>query len=105
MVTSNVDAVFDGHVGNHARFVRHDVVYFIFSVSIRASPYPSPSQEPLHARRSVPTDDSIFVICLIASVLYAEASQSPLTMLRTPCIPAVGACCFPATSPPTLAAD
>ena len=25
MVTSNVDAVYDGHVGNHARFVSHDV--------------------------------------------------------------------------------
>ena len=43
MVTSNVDAVYDGHVGNHARFVSHDVVNFISSVSIRASPCPSPS--------------------------------------------------------------
>ena len=34
MVTSNVDAVYDGHLGNHARFVSHDVVYFIFSISI-----------------------------------------------------------------------
>ena len=43
MVTSNVDAVYDGHVGIHARFVSHDVVNFIFRVSIRASPCPSPS--------------------------------------------------------------
>ena len=42
VVTSNVDAVYDSHVGNHARFVSHDVVNFVFSVSIRASPYPSP---------------------------------------------------------------
>ena len=35
----------------------------------------------------------------------AEASRSPLTLLRTSRIPAVGACCFPAISPPTLAAD
>ena len=42
MVTSNVDAVNDSHVGNHARFVSHDVVNFVFSVSIRASPCPSP---------------------------------------------------------------
>ena len=42
MVTSNVDAVYDGHAGNHARFVSHDVVFFISSVYIRASPYPSP---------------------------------------------------------------
>ena len=42
MVTANVDAVYDGHVGNHARFVSRDVVNFISSVSIRASPCPSP---------------------------------------------------------------
>ena len=42
MVTSNVDAVYDGHVSNHARFVSYDVVNFISSVSIRASPCPSP---------------------------------------------------------------
>ena len=42
MVTSNVDAVYDGHVGNHARFVSHDVVNFISSVSIRASTWLSP---------------------------------------------------------------
>ena len=42
VVTSNVDAVYDGHVGNQARFVSHDVVNFIYSVSIRASPCPSP---------------------------------------------------------------
>ena len=42
MVTSIVDAVYDGHVGNHALFVSHDVVDLIFSVSIRASPCPSP---------------------------------------------------------------
>ena len=42
VVTSDVDAVYDSHVGNRARFVSHDVVYFIFSVSIRASPWPSP---------------------------------------------------------------
>ena len=41
MFTSNVDAVYDGHVGNHARFVSHDVINFIFSVSTRASPCPS----------------------------------------------------------------
>ena len=41
MVTSNVDAVYDSHVGNQARFVSHDVVNFVFSVS-RASPCPSP---------------------------------------------------------------
>ena len=35
----------------------------------------------------------------------AEASRSPLTVLRTSRIPAVGACCFPAISPPNLAAD
>ena len=29
MVTSNVDAVYDGHVGNHAQFVSHDVVDFV----------------------------------------------------------------------------
>ena len=39
---SSVDAVYDGHVGNHARFVSHDVVNFIFSVSVRASPCPPP---------------------------------------------------------------
>ena len=38
MVTSNVDAVYDSHVGNHARFVSHDIVDFVFSVSIRAFP-------------------------------------------------------------------
>ena len=42
VVTSNVDAVYDSHVGNHARFVSHDVVNFVFSVSTRASPCPSP---------------------------------------------------------------
>ena len=42
MVTSNVEAVYDSHVGNHARFGSHDVVNFVFSVSIRASPCPSP---------------------------------------------------------------
>ena len=35
----------------------------------------------------------------------AEASRSPLTLLRTSRSPVVGACCFPAISPPTLAAD
>ena len=35
----------------------------------------------------------------------AEASRSPLTVLRTSRIPAVGACCFPAILPPTLVAD
>ena len=43
MVTSNVDAVYGGHVGNHARIVSRDVVNFIFSVSNRASPCPSPT--------------------------------------------------------------
>ena len=40
---TNVDAVYDGRVGNHARFVSHDVpvVNVIFSVSTRASPCPS----------------------------------------------------------------
>ena len=33
MITSNVDRVFDGHVGNHARFVTRAVVYFISCVS------------------------------------------------------------------------
>ena len=42
MVTSNVDAVYDGHVCNHARFVSHDGVNVISSVSIRASLCPSP---------------------------------------------------------------
>ena len=42
MVTSNVDAVYDSHVGSHARFVSHDVFNFVFSVSIRTSPCPSP---------------------------------------------------------------
>ena len=42
VVTSNADAVYDNHVGNHARFVSHDVVNFMFSVSIRASPCSSP---------------------------------------------------------------
>ena len=42
VVTSNVDPVYDSHVGNHARFVNHDVFNFIFRVSIRASPCPSP---------------------------------------------------------------
>ena len=42
MVIFNVDAVYDGHVGSHARFVSHDVVDFIISVSIKASPCPSP---------------------------------------------------------------
>ena len=41
MVTFNVDAVYDSHVGDHARFVSHDVVNFVFIVSIRASPCPS----------------------------------------------------------------
>ena len=30
MVTSSVGAVYDGHVGNHARCDSHDVVYFMF---------------------------------------------------------------------------
>ena len=42
MVISNVDAVYDSNIGNHARFVSHDVINFVFSVSIRASPCPSP---------------------------------------------------------------
>ena len=42
MVTSNVDAVYDSHVGNHARCVSHDVFNFVSSVSIRASPCQSP---------------------------------------------------------------
>ena len=42
MVTSNVDTVYDSHVGNHAGLVSHDVVNFVFSVSIRASPCSSP---------------------------------------------------------------
>ena len=43
MVISNVDPVYDSHVGYHARFVSHDVVVnLVFSVSIRASPCPSP---------------------------------------------------------------
>ena len=42
VVTSNVDAVYDSDVGNHARFVSHDVVNFVFSGSIGASPCPSP---------------------------------------------------------------
>ena len=42
MVTFNVDAVHDIHVGNHARFVSHDVVNFVFNVSIRAFPCQSP---------------------------------------------------------------
>ena len=42
VVTSNVDAVYDSDVGNHARFVSHDLVNFVFSVSIRASPCTSP---------------------------------------------------------------
>ena len=42
MVTSNVDAVYDGQVGNHVRFGSHDAVDFIFSVSIMASSCPSP---------------------------------------------------------------
>ena len=42
MATSNVDAVYDSHVGNRARFVSHDVVNFAFSVSISSSPCPSP---------------------------------------------------------------
>ena len=41
MVTSNIDAVYGGHVGNHARFISCDVS-FVFSISIRASPCPSP---------------------------------------------------------------
>ena len=43
MKALNVDAVYDGHVGNHARFVSQDVVNLNFSVSIRASPCPSPT--------------------------------------------------------------
>ena len=35
----------------------------------------------------------------------AEASRSPLTVLRTPRIPAVGACCFLGISSPTLATE
>ena len=42
VVTSNVDAVYDGHVGNHARSVTLCVVFFNFSVFIRALPCPSP---------------------------------------------------------------
>ena len=42
MGTSNVDAVYDSNVGNHARFVGHDVVNLVFSVSIKTSPCPSP---------------------------------------------------------------
>ena len=41
VVTFDVDAVYDSHVGNHARLVSHDVVNFVFSVSIRAYPCPS----------------------------------------------------------------
>ena len=63
------------------------------------------------ARSLVPNDVRIFVICLIASVSCVGPSavqKHPdplLTVLRTSRIPAVGACCFPAISPPTLAAD
>ena len=39
VVTSNVDAGYGVHVCNHARFVSDDVVYFISSMSIRASTY------------------------------------------------------------------
>ena len=42
MVTSNVYAVHDSDVGNHARFVSHDVVNFACNVSIRTSSCPSP---------------------------------------------------------------
>ena len=42
MVTSNVDAVYDGQIGDHARFDSHEVVNFISSMSSRASPCPSP---------------------------------------------------------------
>ena len=63
MVTSNVDAVYDSHVGNHARFVSHDVVNFVFSVSHKADvikietvpvggyrkmPHVSPFNESMH---------------------------------------------------------
>ena len=37
-----VDAVYNGHVGNYARCVGHDVVNVIHSVYIVASPCPSP---------------------------------------------------------------
>ena len=41
-VTSNVDAGYDGHVCNHARVVRHDVINVTVIVSIRDSSCPSP---------------------------------------------------------------
>ena len=49
MVTSNVDAVYDSHVGNHARFVSHDVVnllvYGALNTIIDANAYNVPVSE------------------------------------------------------------
>ena len=75
VVTSNVDAVYDGHVGNHARFVSHDVVNFIFSVSIRASPCPSPLCFLL---KMCVHDLEIIWWCPIISLAQAEAFFLPL---------------------------
>ena len=53
MVTSNVDAVYDGHVCNHVRFDGHGVVNFIFSVAIRASPFSKSRREIARLRTLV----------------------------------------------------
>ena len=81
VVTSNVDAVYGGHVGNHARFVSHDVVNFIFSVSIRSSPYPSP---PCFRLKLCVHDLEIILCCpfykrvsSFISLSQAEASCRP----------------------------
>ena len=65
--------VHDGHVGNCVRFVSHDVVNFIFSVSIgastRASPCPSP---PCFLLKSCIRD--LEIICLIMLLAGYPAS-------------------------------
>ena len=82
VVTSDVDAVYDSHVGNRARFVSHDVVNFVFSVSIRASPWPSP---PCFLMKLCGHDLEILLCCpfyksvsSLISLAQAEASCRPI---------------------------
>ena len=85
MVISNVDAVYDVHVGNHARFVSHDVVDFNFSVCSRASPCPSP---PCFLLKLCVHDLEILLCCpfyksvsYVISLAQAEASCRPIIII------------------------
>ena len=85
MVISIVDAVYDVHVGNHARCVSHDVVDFNFSVCSRASPCPSP---PCFLLKVCVHDLEILLCCpfyksvsYVISLAQAEASCRPIIII------------------------